>query len=90
MYNIEYTSRFKKDYRTALKRGYNESLIQNVISSIAHGSPLKAKHKAHKLSGDYNDCWECHILPDWLLIWRTDESENTLTLIRTGTHSDLF
>ena len=57
---------------------------------IANKSPLPAKYKAHKLSGDYKDCWECHINPDWLLIWQIDEVNNVLILIRTGTHSDLF
>jgi len=90
MYNIEYTSKFKKDYELALKRGHDESLIQKVISFLVHGTPLNAKFKAHKLSGDYKDCWECHLQPDWLLIWQIDEDNKTLTLIRTGTHSDLF
>jgi mRNA interferase YafQ len=90
MYDIEYTTKFKKDYKLALKRGCKESLIQNVISSIANKKPLKIKHNAHKLSGAYKDCWECHILADWLLIWSVNESTNTLTLYRTGTHADLF
>jgi len=90
MYNIEYTTKFKKDYKLSLKRGHDESLIQKVISSLVLGKPLNAKFKAHKLSGDYKDCWECHLQPDWLLIWQIDEDNKTLTLIRTGTHSDLF
>jgi mRNA interferase YafQ len=90
VYNIEYTGRFKKDYKLVLSRGYNESHIQKVITLIVNKSPLPAKYKAHKLSGDFKDCWECHINPDWLLIWGLDEANNTMTLIRTGTHSDLF
>lgn len=74
----------------ALKRGYKEALIKNVITLIANKTQLPAKYKAHKLSGDYKDCWECHILPDWLLIWRINEQTNTLFLISTGTHADLF
>jgi mRNA interferase YafQ len=90
MYNIEYTSGFKKDYKLALKRGYKETLIQHKINLLVNGTPLPAKNKAHKLTGDYKDCWECHIQPDWLLIWQINVSSNTLILIRTGTHSDLF
>ena len=90
MYSIEYTGRFKKDYKIALKRGYNEVLIQNVISLIANAAPLSLKYKPHKLIGQYRDCWECHIQPDWLLIWQINVKTQTLILLRTGTHSDLF
>ena len=90
MYNIEYTARFKKDYKLAIKRKYNEVLIQNIISLIANEKSLPSRNKPHKLTGDYKDCWECHIQPDWLLIWQVDIKSNTLILIRTGTHSDLF
>jgi mRNA interferase YafQ len=67
-----------------------ETLIQTVIALIAKKMPLPAKHKAHKLTGKYSDCWECHIQPDWLLIWSIDEEANALVLVATGTHSDLF
>ncbi len=90
MYKVEYTTQFKREYKLALKRGYKEALIQKVITLLVTKTPLPAKYKAHKLSGNYKDCLECHILPDWLLIWRTDEATNVLVLIRTGTHSDLF
>ncbi len=90
MYNLEYTTKFRRDYKTALKRGYEEALIKNVITRIAAKEQLPAKHHAHKLSGNYKDCWECHILPDWLLIWKVKEKTNTLILIATGTHADLF
>jgi mRNA interferase YafQ len=90
MYNIEYTGSFKRDYKLALKRGYKEPLIQNIIILLADGTQLPAKNRLHKLTGDYKDCWECHIQPDWLLIWQININTNTLILIRTGTHSDLF
>ena len=90
MYNIEYTGRFKRDYKLAVKRGYKEALIRNIISLIAEGTAIPAKYSPHKLTGDYKNCWECHIQPDWLLVWQINEKTNTLILIRTGTHSDLF
>lgn len=64
MYNIEYTGRLKRDYKLAIKRGYKETLLQHVISLIANGAQLSFKFKPHKLRGEYNDCWECHIQPD--------------------------
>ena len=73
-----------------MSRGYKERLLRDVIELIVHKSNLPVKYKAHKLSGDFKDCWECRINPDWLLIWRTDEINNVVTFIRTGTHSDLF
>jgi mRNA interferase YafQ len=90
MYSVTYTNKFQKDYHLATKRGYKISLIQNIISLIANKKSLPAKCNAHKLSGNYNDCWECHIQLDWLLIWQINEETNTLTFTRTGTHSDLF
>ena len=90
MYNLEYTARFKKEYKLALKRGYDDALIMSVITSLANRHPLPAKYKVHKLSGIFKDCWECHILPDWLLIWQIRQETNSIILIATGTHSDLF
>ena len=90
MYNIEYTRSFKRDYKLSLKRGYREQLIQNIIILLVNGIALPAKNKPHKITGDYKDCWECHIQPDWLLIWQININTNKLILIRTGTHSDLF
>ncbi len=89
-YQIEYTSQFKKDYRKALSRGLSAKLIDTIITKILEEKPLPAKHKVHPLRGNYKDCLECHLQPDWLLIWRIDAQKNTLTLIRTGSHSDLF
>jgi len=90
MYNIEYTGRFKRDFKLVIKRGYKEPLIQEVITTIANKKQLLPKFKPHKLTGEYKDCWECHIQSDWLLIWRINEKTNSMILIRTGTHSDLF
>ena len=90
MNNIIFTNKFKKDYKLLLRRGYNEVLIKRVISVLVNKQMLPLKYKPHKLIGDYADCWECHLNPDWLLIWQINEETNSLVLIRTGTHSDLF
>jgi mRNA interferase YafQ len=89
-YRIERTSRFKKDYKLAKKRGYDMKLLQEVVSILANGEPLPEKYLDHPLKGDYKDCRECHITPDWLLVYEVLENTLTLYLTRTGTHSDLF
>jgi len=88
--NVIWTSRFKKDYKLAMKRGFNISLIDEVIRLLSRGSELPAKYRDHDLSGDWAGFRECHIRPDWLLIYTIDGNELILTLTRTGTHSDLF
>jgi mRNA interferase YafQ len=65
-------------------------LIQKVISILSNTGKLPAKYKPHKLSGNYENCWECHIKGDWLLIWMQNDQELTLLFTNTGTHSDLF
>lgn len=89
-YGIVLTSRFKKDLRTAKKRGYNLLLLNTVVDTLAAGLPLAEQYKDHKLTGNYNGCRECHITPDWLLIYEITDDELILYLTRTGTHSDLF
>ncbi len=89
-YGIVITSLFKKDLKTAKKRGYDLSLLNNVVNTLASGSPLAEKYKDHNLIGNYKGCRECHITPDWLLIYEISEDEIILYLTRTGTHSDLF
>lgn len=89
-YGIVLTSLFKKDLKTARKRGYDLSLLRDVVNTIASGLPLAEKHKDHSLIGNYKGCRECHITPDWLLIYEIAENELILYLTRTGTHSDLF
>lgn len=90
MYKIVATGRFKKDLKLANKRGYNLSLLSEVVDMLALGEPLPLKYKDHSLIGDYAGCRECHITPDWLLIYEIEEEEIILYLTRTGTHSDLF
>ncbi len=89
-YKIRPTTRFQKDLKAAQKRGYDMSLIKNVVYLLAQGETLDSKYKDHSLSGSYEGCRECHIKPDWLLIYEIYEEELILYLTRTGTHSDLF
>ena len=81
-------SQFKKDYKRCVKRGYEIEKLHNVIQSLASEKGLEARYRDHDLLGEYKDCRECHIEPDWLLIYLLNETE--LVLVRTGTHSDLF
>ena len=90
MYSIRPTSKFQKDLKRAKMRGYDISLLTVVIKKLAVGEPLPAKYRDHDLFGDYTGCRECHITPDWLLIYEVDGDELILYLTRTGTHSDLF
>lgn len=89
-YGIVITSVFKKDLKLAKKRGYNLSLLKSVVDMLAMGQPLAEKYRDHILLGNYKGCRECHITPDWLLIYEISENELILYLTRTGTHSDLF
>lgn len=90
MLKIRYHSSFKKDYKRVVKRGYNTKLLEDIILQLAKGEPLSDKNRDHPLSGDYSGCRECHITPDWLLIYEISQGELILYLTRTGTHSDLF
>lgn len=89
-YGLVLTSMFKKDLKAAKKSGYDLQLLNDVVDILAMGLPLDPKYKDHKLSGNYQGCRECHITPDWLLIYEISEGELILYLTRTGTHSKLF
>lgn len=89
-YVVKYTTKFKKDYKNIQKRGYNVELLTEVIRILASGETLPEKYKDHALTGDYIGYRDCHILNDWVLIYRIDNDIVVLTLTRTGTHSDLF
>lgn len=84
-YGIVLTSIFKKDLKLAKKQGYDVSLLSKVIDTLAMGQPLTEKYKDHSLIGNYKGCRECHITPDWLLIYEISENELILYLTRTGT-----
>ena len=90
MLEVYATSRFKKDLKIMLKRGVKAALLWNVVSLLRVQSSLPDKYHDHALAGDYAGFRECHILPDWLLVYRIEEGQLILTLARTGTHSDLF
>lgn len=89
-YEIKNTSQFKKDYKLAKRRGLDLNLLKTIVSKLANGEPLDSKYKDHPLSGNWIGHRECHIQPDWLLIYRYEEDVLILTLARTGSHSDLF
>lgn len=90
MYFIKYTSKFQKDLKRIQKRGYDLSLITEIIKKLANGEKLPERNKDHSLSGNFEGCRECHITPDWLLIYEIYDKDLILYLTRTGTHSDLF
>ena len=90
MLEIVSSNRFKRDLKVALKRGYRISLLEDVVNRLARQEPLEERYRDHLLSGDYDGFRECHITPDWLLVYQVRENELVLFLSRTGTHSDLF
>ena len=90
MLTIKYQAAFKRDYKRIKKRGYNIRLLEQVITLLAEGQELPASYRDHALTGDYSGCRECHIAPDWLLVYEVLQDELLLYLTRTGTHSDLF
>ena len=89
-YELKRTSQFKKDYKAMTRRGMKMSELHAVIDLLAEGAALPVKNRDHALSGDYSGFRECHIAPDWLLIYLVTEDALILTLTRTGSHSDLF
>ena len=88
MLNVRYSSAFKKDFKACVKRGYKMPLLQAAIDTLRIPADLPEKNKDHQLIGGFSGCRECHIEPDWLLIYKQTGDE--LQLVRTGTHSDLF
>ncbi len=92
MLKPEFTGKFKKDYKIAVKRGLKPKLLEDVITLLISEKPLPEKYHDHPLtnSKDYIDVRECHIEPDWLLIYKIIKDRLILRLIRTGSHSDLF
>ncbi len=85
---LQTTNRFEKDLKRAKSRGKDLDKLWTVLDALLVGRELQTRHRPHRLSGQWSDFWECHIEPDWLLIW--ESGEHALVLVRTGTHSDLF
>ena len=89
-YTVKPTSKFQKDLKRIQKRGYDMRLMTDIIKKLANGEILPPKNRDHNLMGNYKGTRECHIEPDWLLIYEVYEDELFLYLTRTGSHSDLF
>ena len=89
-YIVERTSQFKKDFKLAEKQGLDMNELKTVVRMLADGEELPEKYRDHPLKGDYKGHRECHIEPDWLLIYKITESVLVLSLVRTGSHSRLF
>lgn len=89
-YELRYSNKFKKSLKLCLKRGLNVEKLRQAIGILETTGTLPASYRPHKLSGTYPGAWECHIEPDWLLIWEQNDTELILLLVDTGTHSDLF
>lgn len=87
---IVWTTKFKKDYKLAIKRHLDIDLLDDIIRALSQGETLPEKNKDHELSGNWVGHRECHIQPDWLLVYRIDDDILVLTLTRTGSHSDIF
>ena len=90
MYSIDTTKRFDKDLKLCLKRGLNIQLVYDAITILRSTGSLPAQYHPHKLSGNLDGIWECHIKPDWLMTWEQSNTQLTLLFLRTGSHSDLF
>lgn len=90
MLTLETTSQFRKDYKRVRKRGYDLKQLEVVIDTLLAGLPLDEKYRDHSLSGNFRKVRECHIQPDWLLMYCIDNNRLVLVANRTGTHADLF
>lgn len=89
-YRLVFTGKFKKSLKLAKKRGLDIGLMENVVDTLLQGLPLDEKYRDHELKGKYKGFRECHIQPDWLLIYLQENDILTLALVDTGTHADLF
>lgn len=90
MYSISRTKGFKKALKLCLKRGLDIKKLEEAVTILANTGTLPVEYRPHKLSSKFNYAWECHIEPDWLLVWEQDDKNLILLFINTGTHSDIF
>ena len=88
MRELIYTSQFRRELRRARRRGKDTSKLDAIVAQLRAGEPLDPRQRRHQLTGNWHPAWECHIEPDWLLVWLEDDA--AITLMRTGTHSDIF
>jgi len=89
-YSVVLSTKFRKDRKRLKKRGYNLTLLEEIVEKLANGETLPGKNKDHRLTGNLANFRECHIAPDWLLVYRINADVLELWLMETGTHSDLF
>ncbi len=90
MYHVKFTTAYKKSYKLMKKRGLDLSILDDIVDKIRQGIPLEAKHRDHALSGNFEGFRECHVKPDWLLVYLIENDILTLTLVDTGSHADIF
>lgn len=90
MFTVKFTNQFKKNYKLMIKRGKDIKLLDNVIEKLQKGLILDDKYHDHELSGIFSGYRECHIKPDWLLVYYVEKEVLVLTLVNTGSHSDIF
>lgn len=90
MYKVKYSNKFKKDVKRCIKRGFPLDALSKVVDLLMKDDQLPPQYRQHKLSGNYDNCWECHIKADWLLVWEEHEDELVLVMTDTGSHADLF
>lgn len=90
MYEVITTNKFEKSLKKCIKRGLNIGKLNKVLKELSDNGTLPPEYRPHKLSGKYQENWECYIQPDWLLVWEQRDSELILLLIDTGSHSDIF
>lgn len=90
MYKVTYTNQFKRSLKKCIKRGLDVELFRTALNILQQEGKLPQQYHPHKLSGKYSNYWECHLQPDWLMVWEQNDRELNLLLIDTGTHADLF
>ena len=90
MYSIVYTNQFRKSLKRCVKRGLKVATLAAAVNTLQEKGTLPAEYGSHKLKGQYTGCWECHLEPDWLLVWRQNDKMLELVFVDTGNHSDLF
>jgi mRNA interferase YafQ len=90
MFTCNFTNKFKKDYKMAVKRGWNIKLFEAAYDILEKTGTLPPVYKPHPLTGNWSGCIDAHIQPDWVVIYKVDKTNNEIDFIRMGTHSDLF